>query len=209
MDFRHAGKHCLFSLLSSVPKSAPKAVKNSPAHMAEGRFQNLYLTVLFSSYHCGNKVLHKLSATNSHLNTVLHYQLATYLVCTESAQTRASVQVCFTVQQQYRLWLPLRGSYSDEEPHRSHVSAENAGMVSTPKCCCQNLPWRTATVNVRVERWQYPSSAKWVRSTRSSKLATMEYNSQEICDLEKDEREAFCLFKSLLPGVSGESIKTF
>lgn len=103
----------------------------------------------------------------------------------------------------------LGGLYGDKEPQRSDICAGDAGTVSTQKCCSQNLQWRTVTVDVIVEGWQYPSSAKWVRSTRNSKLATMEYNSQEICDFEKDEREALCLFKALLPGVRGKSIKTF
>ena len=53
----------MFFPCSSIPKSAPKPVKNSSAHVplsAEGRFWKPYLTVLFSSYHCGNEALHKI-----------------------------------------------------------------------------------------------------------------------------------------------------
>lgn len=133
------------------------------------------------------------SSQNRHKWVLLISQSKSFLQCSSSKGS-----VCH-----------LGGLYSDEELHRSDVSAGNAGMVSTQKCCSQNFQWRLATEIVTVEGWQHPSSAKWIRSTRNSKLATVEYNSQAICDFEKDEREVLCLFKALLSGVRGESIKTF
>lgn len=40
------------------------------------------------------------------------------------------------------------------------VSAGDTDMVSAQKCCSQKFTMEKATVNVTVEGWQHPSSAK-------------------------------------------------